>query len=129
MTFPLADFRVLYPAFEAVSDSVVGTVAESAKCWIPSSCVDCSDQLWMLATAHLLKLRSDAAQGTAATGAMQSATVGSVSVTMAQPTGGRTEQAQWFSMTPYGVQFLALRRTCAGLPRYVNGSGASLPWR
>lgn len=129
MTFPLAKFRPMFPAFDDTADAVIYGAADMARCYLPKGCGDCEEQLWMLATAHLLKLRQDEAGGNAAAGAVQSATVGRVTVTLAQPSGGRSEQAQWFAMSPYGLQFLALRKRCAGVPRYVGGGGASLPWR
>lgn len=129
MTFPLAQFRILYPAFADVDDPAVLAVAEAAECYLPSGCDGCADQLWMLAAAHMLKLRADEESGNASVGAVTAASVGSVSVSFAAAPVGTSAQKAWWAITPYGLQFLALRKRCAGLPRYVGGSPASRPWR
>lgn len=131
MSFPLGEFRILFPAFADVDDAVVEAVAGLAECYLPrgKSCSDCAGQLWMLIVAHMLKLRSDESSGGGGVGAVTSASVGSVSVSFATAPIGNSAQAAWFAITPYGLQFLALRKRCYGLPRYVGGSPASRPWR
>lgn len=64
----------------------------------------------MLMTAHLLYLRNKIASGQSA-GAVASASIDKVSVTLAQPSD-RGERAMWLAASPYGGQFLALEERC-----------------
>ena len=121
MAFSLASFRALYPAFAGVDDAVVLAVSESAACYVSGSKECCESQLWMLATAHLLQLQADSQAGDSKTGALTSATVGSVSVGFAAPPAG-TQSAHWFNTTTYGAQYLVLNKRCNGAPRYIGGS-------
>ena len=121
MAFPLASFRALYPAFAGVDDAVVLALSESAACYVSGSEECCEEQLWMLATAHLLQLQADALAGSQKAGAITSASVGSVSVGFAAPPAG-TQSAHWFNLTPYGAQYLVLNKRCNGAPRYIGGS-------
>jgi len=61
--FPLAQFRILFPAFATVGDDVVLAVADWAQCYTSGRGCKCSEQLWMLITAHLLQLRVNADTG------------------------------------------------------------------
>lgn len=128
--FPLDDFRILHTEFGCVSDQVVIAVATSVEGFVPGGapCKSKQSLLWMLATCHALRLRGKANEGEEHSGPISSASVGSVSLGFSVP-ASRGELGHWFSLSPYGQQFLALRRTCAGLPRYLSGSPASRPWR
>lgn len=119
--FPLAKFRILYPQFAAVSDEVVGVVAEQAACYIGLYCSDCDEQGWMMLVAHMLFLRDAIAGGTITPGAVQSATIGSVSVSFqAAPSGD--SWTFWLNQSPYGQQLAALIAACFGGLQYVGGS-------
>jgi hypothetical protein len=128
-TFPLEKFRILYPAFAAVADLTVTTVAESAACYIGLYCTDCDEQGWMLLVAHMLALRAMAESGNGvAPGAVQSATIGSVSVSFqAAPTSD--SWSFWLTQTPYGQQLLALVDACFGGAQYVGGLGERAAFR
>lgn len=121
-TFPLVTFRTLYPAFAAVPDATVLAVSEQALCFVDLSACDCSEQGWMLATAHMLALRDSATAGGAPSGALASATVGSVSVSFQAPPTGGSGYRFWLTSTPYGLQLSALLSRCAAGVLYVGGA-------
>lgn len=124
-TFPLADFRLLYPQFDEVSDDVVNLIADQALCYMGiHSCGNCGDQGWMLLVAHLLFLRASAEGGNATPGALASASIGSVSVSFQAPSS-TDGWSHWLNQSPFGQQFLALSKACFGGVRYVG----SLPER
>lgn len=110
--FDLAKFRILFPQFDSVTDEVVTAVAEQASCYITRACDDkCTEQLWFLIVAHLLNLRADIAAGGGK--ALTSASMGGVSVSMAQPANASDRRA-WLFITPFGQQYLALESKCIG---------------
>lgn len=123
--FPLADFRLLYPQFDEVSDDVVNLIAQQALCYMGvHSCINCGEQGWMLLVAHLLFLRAAGSSGGAAPGMLTSATIGSVSVSFQAPASS-DGWSHWLNQSPFGQQFLALSKACFGGVRYVG----SLPER
>lgn len=119
--FPLATFRILYPQFVTSSDEVVLTVADQALCYIDTNGCECDNQGWMLLVAHLLFIRDAIAGGSVPPGAVQSATIGSVSVSF-QAAPSIDGWAFWLNQTPYGQQFLALTAACFGAGFYVGGA-------
>ncbi|CAJ48928.1 DUF4054 domain-containing protein [Bordetella avium] len=120
MTFPLTQFRAIFPAFASVTDEVVIAVADWGQCYVSSHGCDCNDKLWMLVTAHLLQLRANAEVGNSAPGALASATIDKVSVSFQAPPAG-SSWAHWLNQTPYGQQFQALSRACSAGGMYVGG--------
>lgn len=109
-TFDLAKFRILFPQFNAVSDEVVTTVAEQAICYIPNiSTGNCGVELLNLMVAHLLALREQIETGGGK--ALTGATMGGVSVSLAQPAKA-DDRKTWLFMTPFGQQYLALENKC-----------------
>lgn len=120
--FPLAKFRVLYPAFDEVADEVVLAVAELGECFLSKCDESCTEQAWMLITAHMLYLRGKEEAGESQPGAVTSASIDRVSVSFAAPPAGTSEDF-WFGMTPYGQQLLALLTRCragSASPFYVG---------
>lgn len=109
--FPLAKFRILYPQFETVADDVVLAVAEQAFCYMTVNACGCDDQLWMLMVAHLLQLRFDAEDGGVSPGAVTSASISGVSVSLSAPSSS-SAWSHWLNLTPWGQQFLALYNRC-----------------
>lgn len=121
MNFPLAKFRLLYPAFAAVDDEVVHAAAEQATCLADVNGCKCSEQAWMALTAHVLALRAaGAAGGGAAPGPIASATIDKVSVSFQAAPGGDAWQ-YWLNTTPYGQRAAALLKACAPAGLYVGG--------
>lgn len=125
MSFPTADFKALYPAFSEDCSKVIELIAEQALAYVPKKCKGVYQQLWLAATAHMMHLRHDAESGSSKAGAVSSASVGGVSVSFATAPAN-TSQKAWFSITPYGLEFLALRARCSSPVRYIGGRGQ---WR
>ena len=71
-------------------------------------------------TAHLLFLNKKIDDGNNATGAVQSATEGSVSVSFTAPPS-RDGWEYWLSSTPYGVQLWALLSGLMVGGAYIGG--------
>lgn len=109
-TLDLAKFRILFPQFDSVPDETVTVVAEQAACYISSAC-DCGVELLSLMVAHMLELREQIATGGGK--ALTSASMGGVSVSMAQPAKA-DDRKTWLFMTPFGQQYLALESKCIG---------------
>ena len=122
MAFPLSDFRLLYPAFASVTDGVVLAVSVQAECFIAPTACGCTDQAWMLATAHMLALRNAAASGNTQPGLLTGATVGGVSVSFQAPPYGSSAYKFWLFTTPFGAQFAALLARCSAGGVYVGGA-------
>jgi hypothetical protein len=108
--FDLAKFRILFPQFDSVTGAVVTAVAEQAACYISSACAGgCGVELLNLMVAHMLALREQIATGGGK--AITSASMGGVSVSMAQPAKA-DDRKTWLFMTPFGQQYLALESKC-----------------
>ena len=108
--FDLAKFRILFPQFDSVTDEVVTAVAEQAACYISSTCTSgCGGELLNLMVAHMLELRNQIATGGGK--ALTSASMGGVSVSLAQPAKA-SDRNSWLFMTPFGQQYLALEGKC-----------------
>ena len=122
MTFPLANFRTLYPQFISSTDALIELLAEQALCYFSAGCSDaCHDQLWMLAVAHMLTLNQRDAAGESQSGAVTSATIDKVSVSFAAPVS-TPAAGHWFNLTPFGPQFPALNKRCNGGIKFIGGS-------
>lgn len=126
--FPLATFRLLFPQFAAVSDEAVLAQSEMALCFAGARGCTCSDQMWMLLTAHLLQLAASmAANGGGVAGPVTGSSIGKVSVSFAAPPVG-TDWNYWLALTPYGLQFAALYQAC-NVGSYVGGRGERAGFR
>lgn len=124
MTFPLAQFRLLYPVFAAVPDDTVLAWAEQARCLLAEQACGCEDSAWMLLTAHMLALNGLGGAGDTpgAIGSIASATIDKVSVSFAQNPGASDSWSFWLASTPWGRQLAALLARCrAGSSGYVGG--------
>lgn len=119
--FPLATFRVLYPAFADVTDEVVLATAQAALCYTSERGCGCSEAMWMLMVAHLLFMASLNASGQFTPGALANATIDKVAVGFAMPPIATPWQF-WLNRSPYGQQFSALLSKCASQGFYVGGS-------
>lgn len=116
--FPLAKFRLLYPAFASTPDAVVLAVADEAKCLVDTQGCGCSDVVWMAVVAHLLELRKSGGQ--VGVGSLASATIGSVSVSLQGPVSNDA-WGRWLGSTPYGQKALALLAPCSAGGVYEGG--------
>ena len=109
-TFDLAKFRILFPQFSSIADEVVTAVAEQAICYVPNVCTgNFGVELLNLMIAHMLALREQIATGGGK--ALASASMGGVSVSLAQPAKA-DDRKTWLFMTPFGQQYLALEGKC-----------------
>lgn len=120
MDFPLADFRLLYPQFDEVSNDVVLLIAEQASCYMGIHSCSCGNQGWMLLTAHILYLRNALSTGNSQPGMLTGATIGSVTVSFQAPASA-DGWSHWLNQSPFGQQFLAFSKACFGGIRYVGG--------
>lgn len=120
MSFPLDKFRILYPAFDVIDDSVVSEFAELSRCFADARGCKCSDQAWMALTAHLLQLRDDSSSGNGKPGAIASASIDKVSVSFQTAPAGDS-WSYWLNSTPYGQQAAALLKSCSAGGMYVGG--------
>lgn len=121
MVFPLATFRLLYPAFAMTAEATVLAVADEALCLADVQGCKCSEAAWMALTAHLLALQAAAASGNVQPGGVASATIDKVSVSFAQAPSGDSWQ-HWLNTTPYGQKAMALLKACSAGGFYVGGS-------
>ena len=119
--FPLATFRLLYPAFAQATDEVVLATADTALCYVSERGCKCSEAMWMLMVAHLLFLAALGAQGQFTPGMLAGATIDKVTVSFAMP-AQTTPWAFWLNRSPYGQQFAALLSKCSAVGFYVGGS-------
>lgn len=110
VVFDAAAFKVAYPEFAAVSDTVLQSCFDTAGLYLSNE--DCSPVpdlakrqqfLWLL-TAHIAALRGfgPGAGRAGMVGRISSATEGSVSVSTEYGVPGTSA---WFIQTPYGAEF------------------------
>lgn len=118
--FPLDKFKIMYPMFADMGDELIQFVAEDALCYMNDCGGKCTDQLWMLLVAHMLHLRKQAGAG-GLVGSVASATIDKVSVSFNAPPV-TSDASYWFSLSPFGQQFLALRGRCSSPVMYIGGS-------
>ena len=119
MAFPLATFRILYPAFAAISDAAVLAASVQAECLADVNGCACSEQAWLALTAHVLAVNQGV--GGAAPGAVSSVSVGGVSVSFQQASSSDA-WAVWLGSSPYGQMARALLTACSGSGFYVGGA-------
>lgn len=120
-------FKDDFPEFNSLSDtSIEGTILE-AGCYISTQkrcdlSDTCLTRLIELMAAHLLTLNNySAMNGGMGSMLKQSATIGSVSVTNAIPTGMR-EFANWIWQTSYGQRYWAMLKSKNATGFYFGGS-------
>lgn len=120
MTFPLDLFRKLYPQFCSIDDELIIHLADSADCYM-NTCLKehCYDNALMLIVAHMLQLRANA-ESNPSGNQIASATIDKVSVSYAVNQSGN-DTKDWFSLTPFGKEFLVLMQRKCGSVRYVGG--------
>lgn len=75
-----------------------------------------------LLTAHLCKLHYDMMTGSATAGQVASASVDGVSVSYVQLPTSDDAWSYWLSLTPWGLELLALLATLTATPFYIGGS-------
>ena len=117
----IAKFKQMYSIFNDISDDVIDMMVDKAECYVDKSKCKCYEQLLFLVVAHLLYLKEQQEQGNNNTSAIASATIDKVSISYQAPTS-TSSISQWFNLSPYGIEYLALNKRCNGMPRYVGGS-------
>ena len=116
-------FRIAFPAFNSVSNETIEYWADVAGSFLSESWAlngKTFEHAINLMTAHLLFLNKKIDDGNNATGAVQSATEGSVSVSFTAPPS-RDGWEYWLSSTPYGVQLWALLSGLMVGGAYIGG--------
>lgn len=104
MAFTLAGFRTEYPEFTAdhSDDAVTAAIKQAAQLHSVTT------RGQMLATAHLLALRSEhTAKPDGGSGLVTGETLGPQSFTFQQPAKGESLET-WWATTSYGRQLMAL---------------------
>ena len=117
----IAKFKQMYSIFNDISDDVIEMMVDKAECYVNKSKCKCYEQLLFLVVAHLLYLKEQQEQGNNNTSAVASATIDKVSISYQAPTS-TSSISQWFNLSPYGIEYLALNKRCNGMPRYIGGS-------
>lgn len=123
--------RTRIPAFADTSkytDETLSGILDTATCYVSTkNCgplrAYCREQAICLMAAHLLTLRERTAQGGNAGvgGAMASASVGNVSISMVTPPN-QDQYQYWMNQTPYGAELMRLLAIYANGGLYVGGS-------
>lgn len=128
IAFDAAIFRAQFPAFAdetAFPDATLEAYWDQATCYVS----DCdygrlSGACRRLAlnnmTAHLCQLAQDITNGNTV-GIANSATVGSVSVSLSPPPFGTDQWSWWLNLTPYGAALEALLAQAAIGGFYIGG--------
>lgn len=116
-------FRIAFPAFNRISNETIEYWADVAGSFLSESWAlsgKTFEHAINLMTAHLIFLNKKIDNGNNATGAVQSATEGSVSVSFTAPPS-RDGWEYWLSSTPYGVQLWALLSGLMVGGAYIGG--------
>jgi hypothetical protein len=120
----IAEFRSIFPAFSSVgnySEALLNHQWGFAICYLsPDACADCRKNALYLLLAHLLYLNDLISSGETA-GFVQSAGIDKVSVSYAAPQFGSDMFKYWLSLSPYGLQLLALLKKQSAGGFYVGG--------
>lgn len=117
----IAKFKLMYPKFNDIDDTVIEMITDKADCYVNKSNCKCYEQLLFLVIAHMLYLREQQEQGNNNTSAIASATIDKVSISYQTPIS-TSSMSQWFNLSPYGIEYLALNKRFNGMPRYIGGS-------
>ena len=112
--FTVARFKLLFPIFKDIEDSVITLQNEEAQIYLDVNCKRFIDRLENLVTAHLLQNYLNLKDGED-TRAITSASIDKVSITYAQ-----TENNSFFGTTSYGIEFLQLLKKCNGGFKYYG---------
>lgn len=131
VTVTPAMLRQRIPAFADTTkypDAMLENVIETATCYISAKNLGplrngCREQAICLMAAHLLTLRERMAQGgnNGTGGAVASASVGNVSVSLQQPPN-QNQYEYWMNLTGYGAELLRLLAIFANGGIYWGGS-------
>lgn len=116
-------FRKLFPEFENNTDKQIEMYYEIAQEYIKKSAslTDTKREYALnLMTAHLLAQGNNTMNGNTQTGQTASASQGSVSVSF-QTFQAKGAFQHWLSLTPYGLQVLALFKTLSVGGFYIGG--------
>lgn len=119
--FDLTAFRAVFPQFDSLGDDFILAIADRARCFLSSYCKSCQQNMWQLLVAHMLTLwRQVSDNGGIVQGAVTSATIDKVSVSIRAPTTN-DGWSFWLSLTPYGLELWALLNRCTAGGLYVGG--------
>ncbi|TCJ96149.1 uncharacterized protein DUF4054 [Volucribacter psittacicida] len=119
-------FRRIFPAFvgEAFPDEMIETWGNLAKSYLSESWLLNGERFSLalnLMTAHLLfSVSQSTKSNNGASGTVQSASQGSVSVSFSTPTT-KNGWEFWLSTSPYGVQLWALLNSVGAVGCFIGG--------
>lgn len=119
-------FRTQFPAFKddnVFSDAFIEEWGKLAEHYLKESWAlngELFNHALNLMSAHLISIAVKTTQNNGASGAIQSATEGSVSVSFTAPPS-RNGWEFWLSSSPYGVQLWALLNQLGSFGLYVGG--------
>lgn len=124
-TLDLDKFRTAFPEFANVTaypDARLELWWQAVICAMDDAamCDDCAETYFYLMLAHIAKLMTKAATGSAQVGAKTSATIDKVSVAYAAPPY-KDGWEYWLSQTPYGIELWALLGMLAVGGLYIGG--------
>lgn len=131
ITLDIAAFRALFPQFAGTppTDALITAQWGMATAYVSPDTygdmpVAARTYALQLMTAHLLALGVIIANGgtyTGTPGVVTQSKVGDIAVSLAQPPYGTSQWRYWLSLTPYGLQLLALLDAQAAGGFYVGG--------
>lgn len=120
----IATFRTMFPVFDQLGDETVILWSDVADSFLKESWVLSGKQFAHaknLLTAHLIHVANKADSNSAsATGAVTSASEGSVSVSFTTPQTSNAWEF-WLSSSPYGIQLWALLKQLSAGGFYIGG--------
>jgi hypothetical protein len=134
IVFDINDFRIKYPIFDSISDSVVLRAFDSAEMFISNnnSCYLNENRLkyvLYLMTAHILQIGIDTASNNGGTaGIVSSASIDKISVSF-EARISKSAFQYFLNKTIYGEEILALFSLWSAGGYYVGGSNATLGFK
>ena len=134
IVFDIAEFRIKYPVFDSISDSVVLRAFDSAEMFISNntSCYLTESRLkyvLYLMTAHILQIGIDSSSnGGGSAGIVSSASIDKISVSF-EARINKTAFQYFLNKTIYGEEILALFSLWSAGGYYIGGSNATLGFK
>lgn len=112
----LTDFKARFPNFDdTIADTYIPILEDVYPCyWGGNYDTDCGKEIVLNLLAHLVLQESQSATDSAPLKSSDSKSIGSVSVSYANPTTTMTERNSWLRSTCYGVRYLLLTSRSQG---------------
>lgn len=115
------------------SDAIIAVNWDLATCYISPTCGgalndNCRAYAINLATAHILTLKKHLTEDAPASGQVNAASEGTVSVSLTLPES-KTAFQFWLNKTPYGQELHALLKAKGSVGFYIGGSSITQTYR